>query len=211
MCRFRKQLPDPCKIVTGNRRRDVSRRISQIHGEDLRLWIRCQQTRAERQNPPSICRRAFGKYTDYGIWGFALEFLERDQLIGIGGLDGRMGKGEEDGAEEAYRLDLLRSGVRASEDGVEDSCEVEGIERAREAAGYYGAFVRKLVLRFGKTSIIWIYQSTSLCIWKGGTYPLLTPSTCKSTHQTPGTANSAHSTPFFRKLPPTGSHSRTKK
>ena len=61
--------------------------------------------------------------------------------------DGRRCEGKENRAKECYTLDFAAVRVRACEDRLEDTGEVERVERRRERRGDDGTGFRKVIFR----------------------------------------------------------------
>jgi hypothetical protein len=148
MGRFREQLVEPTDGSAADRRRNVLRRVTQIDWVDLGITFCAQQAGTQRQDAAAVCGSAFWEHADDALGICIYEGGKGDELRFILRNDCGRRECEKNRAEKRDALDFAAVWVRAREDGLEDACEVERIERGRERGGNDRASLRSVLLCF---------------------------------------------------------------
>lgn len=150
---FAEQFPQPSESVARDGRCDVTRRVPQVDGVNLGLGVGGQQAGTQPQDAAAVGGGAFGEDADDGLGVLGLEVFERDEVGRVGGGQGGLCEGEQDGAEERDALYFPGPRVGAREDGAEDAGEVERVQRAGEGARDDGSRVREMVFHAREVTV----------------------------------------------------------
>lgn len=121
-------MVQPAGVCTGDRGRDVLRRVAQVDGVDLGRAVCREETGAQREDATAVGSGAFWEDADDAFWVRGDQGGEGDEFGFVLGDDRGGCEGEQDRAKEGDALYFAAVGIGARKDGLENAGEVEGVE-----------------------------------------------------------------------------------